>query len=61
VSLYGELGYRFAPHWSLAGYYEGYRLGASEDVLVTDGSSDFAFFQPASRVDSFGLRLRYSF
>ena len=61
ASLYGEVGYRFAPRWSLAGYYEGYRFGASDDVLVTDGSSDFAFFQPKSSVDSFGLRLRYSF
>lgn len=61
VSLYGELGYRFTRHWSLAGYYEGYRFGESDPVLVTDGVDDFAFFQPASRVDSFGLRLRYGF
>ena len=61
ISLYGELGYRFTSRWSLAGYYEGYRFGKSDPVLVTDGVDDFAFFQPASRVDSFGLRLRYGF
>ncbi len=61
TSLYGELGYRFARHWSLAGYYEGYRFGESGDVLVSDGTGTFAFFQPKSSLDSVGLRLRYSF
>ncbi|HET7201545.1 MAG TPA: hypothetical protein VFI80_12100 [Burkholderiales bacterium] len=61
ASLYAELGYRFAPAWSLAGYYEGYRFGESGDVLVSDGTSTSAFFQPKSSLDSFGLRLRYSF
>ncbi|HEX7052446.1 MAG TPA: hypothetical protein VF211_00750 [Burkholderiales bacterium] len=60
-SLYGELGYRLGRSWSLAGYYEGYRFEESDPVLVTDGASDFAFFQPASTLDSFGLRLRYAF
>lgn len=61
TSLYAEAGYRFAPHWSLSGYYEGYRFQQSGDVLVSDGTSTFAFFQPKSSIDSFGLRLRYSF
>jgi len=61
VSLYAEAGYRFSPRWSLAGYYEGYRFQESGDVQVSDGASTFAFFQPKSSLDSFGLRLRYSF
>jgi hypothetical protein len=62
ISLYGELGYRFARNWSLAGYYESYRFQESGDVLVTDDGVSFTpFFQPRSTIDSFGLRLRYSF
>ncbi len=61
ASLYAELGYRFAPHWTLAGYYDSYRFGESDPVLVSDGATTEAFFQPKSSVDSVGLRLRYSF
>lgn len=61
ASLYAELGYRFAPHWSLAGYYDSYRFDESDPVLVTNGITTEAFFQPKSSVDSVGLRLRYSF
>ena len=61
VSVYAELGHRFTAHWSLAGYYDSYRFGESDAVLVTDGLTTEAFFQPKSSVDSFGLRLRYSF
>jgi hypothetical protein len=60
-SVYAELGYRFDPRWSLAGYYESYRFGESDPVLVTDGATTEAFFQPRSSLDSFGVRLRYSF
>jgi hypothetical protein len=75
VSAYAQLGYRFAPQWSVIGYYDSYRFGQSADVAAT--SSDpgicppttpgvprrcsFAVHQPASRIDTFGLRLRYSF
>jgi hypothetical protein len=61
TSLYAQLGYRFNTRWSLAGYYDSYRFGESEPVLVTNGLSTEAFFQPKSAVDSFGLRLRYDF
>ena len=61
ASLYAELGYRFSPQWSLGGYYDSYRFGASDPVLVTDGLTTEAFFQPKSSIDSLGLRLRYSF
>lgn len=60
-SLYAEFGYRFSPRWTLAGYYDSYRFGESDPVLVSDGSTTAAFFQPRSTVDSVGLRLRYAF
>lgn len=71
LSVYAEVGYRFTPRWSLIGYYDGYKFGESSAVRVT--SSDpatcgaatppcpFNLFQPASRIDSYGLRLQYSF
>jgi hypothetical protein len=71
LSVYAQVGYRFTPRWSLIGYYDGYRFGESGAVRVT--SSDpatcktaappcpFNLFQPASRIDSYGLRLQYSF
>jgi hypothetical protein len=61
ASLYAEVGYRFNPRVTLAGYYDSYRFEASDAVLVTDGVSTEAFFQPKSSLDSLGLRLRYSF
>lgn len=68
ASLYGELGYRFTPAWSLAGYYESWRFSASpESPRVINpgvpgcGAPGCTLFQPASRADSVGLRLRYSF
>lgn len=71
VSVYGELGYRFTPRWSVIGYYDTYRFRESPAVRVT--SSDAAvcaprtppcalsFFQPASTVQTYGLRLQYNF
>lgn len=62
-SFYAELGYRFSPRWSLAGYYDSYRFGESDDVTVRERGTGAlsSFFQPASSVDIVGLRLRYSF
>jgi len=71
LSVYAELGYRFTPRWSLIGYYDGYRFRESSAVRVTVADSKvcdpapapcaLSFFQPASSVDSFGLRLQYNF
>ena len=64
ASLYAQAGYRFTPSWSLIGYYDGYRFGESKPVRATSPSSpgtQFLLFQPASTVDSFGLKLQYSF
>lgn len=64
LSLYAQAGYRFTSRWSLTGYYDGYRFGESKPVRATSASfpgTTFVIFQPASRVDSFGLRLQYSF
>ena len=71
LSVYAELGYRFSPRWSLIGYYDGYRFGESSAARVTSSDATacspatppcpLSFFQPASSVDSFGLRLQYNF
>ena len=61
ASLYGQVGYRFTPQWSLIGYYDSYRFGESDAVLASSGVPTFLVFQPASRVDTLGIRLRYSF
>ena len=64
LSLYGQLGYRFTPRWSLIGYYDSLRLGESQTVRVTASDSPgttFLLFQPASTITAFGLRLQYSF
>ena len=64
LSGYAELGYRFQRRWSLVGYYDSYRFGESGTVTTTSSAfpgSKFVIFQPASKVDSFGLRLQYEF
>lgn len=68
TSLYGEAGYRFTPAWSLAAYYESWRFNESAQTprLVNPdvpgcGAPGCTLVQPASRADSVGLRLRYSF
>lgn len=69
VSLYAEAGYRFNPAWSLIGYYDSYRFRESAPTAVLVNPSvpgcgapaGCTLVQPASRLDSFGLRLRYSF
>jgi hypothetical protein len=71
LSVYAELGYRFARQWSVIGYYDGYRFGESSAVRVTVADAtacapaaapcSLSFFQPASKVDSYGLRLQYNF
>jgi hypothetical protein len=60
-SLYAEAGYRFAGQWTLAGYYDSYRFKKSQEESVTSGGARFNVFQPASKVDSFGLRLHLHF
>lgn len=71
LSVYAELGYRFTHQWSVIGYYDGYRFGESSAARVTVSDATacapasapcaLSFFQPASKVDSFGLRLQYNF
>lgn len=70
-SLYAETGYRFTRQWSLIGYYDSYRFGESSVVRVTTSEPAacsprpapcaLSFVQPASKIDTFGLRLRYHF
>ena len=64
VSVYAQVGYRFSRQWSVIGYYDSYRLGESNAVPATSASfpgTRFFIFQPASQVDTLGLRARYSF
>lgn len=69
LSLYAEAGYRFAPAWSLTAYYDGYRFRESAPtptvvnpfVSGCGGPGGCTLVQPTSRLDSVGLRLRYSF
>jgi len=64
LSGYAELGYRFQRRWSLIGYYDGYRFGESKTVTATSAAfpgTQFVIFQPASKVDSYGVRLQYEF
>ena len=63
-SIYAQAGYRFTPAWSLIGYYDSYRFSESKPVAVTtptDPGTTFFFVQPQSRMDTYGVRLRYSF
>lgn len=64
LSGYAQLGYRFQQRWSLIGYYEGYRFGESSPVTTTSAAfpgTKFVIFQPASKVDSLGVKLQYEF
>lgn len=64
LSAYAQAGYRFGQGWSLIGYYDGYRFGESKTVTATSSAfpgTKFLIFQPASKVDSFGLKLQYEF
>jgi len=64
LSVYAHAGYRFAERWSLIGYYDGYRFGESKTVKATSAAfpgTQFLLFQPASKVDTFGLKLQYDF
>lgn len=63
-SLYAQVGYRFSRQWSLIGYYDSYRFGESKAVATTNPAfpgTTILVFQPASTIDTFGLRFRYSF
>jgi hypothetical protein len=69
VSLYGEAGYRLSRAWGLSAYYESYRYRESPSTPTVfnpfvpgcEAPGGCSLFQPASRADSFGLRLGYSF
>jgi hypothetical protein len=63
-SLYGQVGYRATPNWSVLGYYDSYRFAESKAVATTSAAfpgSTFFFVQPASSLNSYGLKVRYSF
>jgi hypothetical protein len=64
TSFYAQLGYRFTRQWSAIGYYDSYRFGESKPVATTTPAfpgTTVLVFQPASNIDTYGLRIRYSF
>ena len=61
ASAFGQVGYRFQRHFALIAYLDGYNLGESDPVTVTQGGTPFAFYQPASTMYNVGLRLQYLF
>ena len=62
VSAFARLGYRFTPHWTLIGYYEGYRFSQSNEEPVSIGGVFAGWVsQPASNMNVFGLSLQYTF
>jgi hypothetical protein len=63
-SLYAQAGYRFAPNWSMIGYYDSYRFAESKPVAATSSAfpgTRLLFVQPASSVNRYGLKVKYSF
>src|SRR6185369_7568992 len=59
VTPYLDVGYAFARHWSLAGSFDGYSFGVSNEVELTQGPTPGIFYQPESDMRVFGLRLEY--
>jgi hypothetical protein len=63
-SLYAQGGYRFTPNWSGILYYDSYRFGESAAVRTTGAAcpaSSCLLFQPASTINTYGLKLQYNF
>jgi hypothetical protein len=62
-SLYADLGYRFNERWDAALYYDGYRFKKSDAERLTVGGADSGYeaWQPESRQDAWGVRVRYWF
>jgi hypothetical protein len=70
LSLYAQAGYRFSRSWSLTGYYDSYRFKESDPTPTV--VNPFAppsdkcrtgcnLFQPASTINTYGLKLQYNF
>ena len=59
VTPYLDVGYAFSPHWSIVGSYDGFSFGTSNDVPLSNASISGVFYQPASDMRVFGLRLEY--
>lgn len=62
-SLYADLGYQFNARWDTALYYDGYRFKKSDTKRLTIGGFDSGYvaWQPESRQDAWGVRVRYWF
>jgi hypothetical protein len=62
VSAFAQVGYRFEEHWALIGYMDSFRFSKSNAVFVSrNGVPAGSFYQPASDLYVFGLKLEYAF
>jgi hypothetical protein len=68
LSLYADLGYRFASRWTLSAFFDTYRFNESPAERVTgptclaaQGSNDCGLLQPASNARVYGLRVYFHF
>ena len=59
VTPYVEFGYAFSRRWSLVGSFDGFDFGRSNQVVLSQGSSQTLSFQPASTMGLAGIRLEY--
>ena len=60
-NVYLHLGCRVASRLTAVVYWDGVRLGRSDEVVVPMGRGTGAIvFQPASRLDVLGLRVTYA-
>jgi hypothetical protein len=62
LSAFANIGYRFTQELELTGYYESIKFDTSDPVSVNLNGTLFGhFYQPASTMNIFGLRLQYRF
>lgn len=65
VSGYAEFGYRINPRFDLLAYYDSWRFGRSENVMVRKSGYlpgwYSLIYQPKSNMDALGLKLLVSF
>jgi len=62
LSVFGQIGYRFEKNWALIGYMDSFRFKQSNmEPLTINGVPAGTFYQPASDLYVFGLKLEYQF
>ena len=53
--------YQFNPQWSLVAtpWYEFSQIGRGDNFILTDGTTDFVFYEPASETKQYGINLGF--